>query len=479
LGLLPQRCTAMGRHALGNLLRLPRRTETTISVPEGINKRVDPFLLKLPPTKISTLKNGITVATEENPGETAAIGVYIRTGSVYETEKNNGVAHFIEHMAFKGTSKRTQQSIELEMENNGATLNAYTSREHTSFQARAPKDKLPVCLDVLADILQNSTFAAESVERERETILREMEEVQNDEEETMFDYLHAAAYQGHSLGRTILGPIENIKKFTREDLLEYIKTYYTGPRIVVAAAGAINHEQIVTQTEKLFSSISNVDNFSQPAPVVYTGSEVLIRNDELPVVHLAVGVEGISIVDPDIFVAMLVQTIVGTWDRSYGGGSNLSSRLCEAVAHGQYAHHFQTFNTAYEQTGLFGIQAVVPEDKLQPFLELAMDEYVRIGQRLHVSELEFAKKKLKAALLMALDGNTAVIEDIGRQLVSIGRRMTPAEIFLRIDDINLADLTKFIDAIYYDSSPVVYAKGPIKDYPGYNVIKGYTYWTSR
>ena len=186
------------------------------------------------------------VATETSPhAQTATIGVWIDAGSRYETAANNGTAHFLEHMAFKGTKTRTTAGLEEEIENMGAHLNAYTSREQTTYYAKVFKKDVAKAVDVLSDILQNSSLEPAHVERERGVILREMEEVEKEVEEVLFDHLHATAFQQTGLGRTILGSAENVRTITRENLAEYIKTHYTAPRMVLVGAGAVDHDELV------------------------------------------------------------------------------------------------------------------------------------------------------------------------------------------------------------------------------------------
>merc|ERR1712241_1277213 len=174
--------------------------------------------LNLPPTEISVLDNGMRVATEDSGVPTATVGLWIDTGSRYETAANNGVAHFLEHMAFKGTKKRSQTDLELEIENMGAHLNAYTSREQTVYYAKCFEKDLPKAVEILADITQNSLLGEAEIERERGVILREMQEIETNLQEVVFDHLHAIAFQGTALGQTILGPTENIQSISRRDL---------------------------------------------------------------------------------------------------------------------------------------------------------------------------------------------------------------------------------------------------------------------
>merc|ERR1712038_1169762 len=219
------------------------------------NKSLKEYLLNVPPTDVSVLNNGMRVATEDSGAPTATVGLWIDTGSRYETAANNGVAHFLEHMAFKGTSKRSQTDLELEVENLGAHLNAYTSREQTVFYAKCLSGDVGQAVEILSDILTNSTFGEQEIERERGVILREMQEVDMNLQEVVFDHLHAVAYQGTPLGRTILGPAKNIKSISRDDLVHYIQTPYKGPRMVLASAGGVSHDELCTMAEKHFAKV--------------------------------------------------------------------------------------------------------------------------------------------------------------------------------------------------------------------------------
>jgi mitochondrial-processing peptidase subunit beta len=233
------------------------------------------YVLRAPKTDVTTLPSGLRVASETVAGsETATVGVWIDAGSRYETAANNGVAHFLEHLAFKGTQKRNQMQLEMEIENMGGHLNAYTSREQTVYFAKVFKNDVGKAMDILSDILLNSTLDADAIDRERGVILREMTEVNKKQDELVMDHLHATAFQGTGLGRTILGPVENIQSLTRADLVNYIQTHYTAPRMVVAGAGAINHNELCDLTTQYFGSVPSGGSVDIPMePAVFTGSD--------------------------------------------------------------------------------------------------------------------------------------------------------------------------------------------------------------
>jgi len=235
------------------------------------------YVLRAPNTDITTMDSGLRVASETMHGsETATVGVWIDAGSRNETAKNNGVAHFLEHLNFKGTHKRTQQQLEVEIENIGGHLNAYTSREQTVYFAKVFKSDVGKAVEILSDILLHSKLDESAIEREREVILTEMSEVNKNQQELVLDHLHATAFQGTGLGRTILGPEENIRSLQRQDLVNFIQEHYTAPRTVIAGAGAINHDELCELSAKYFGELPTAPKNGVGAalePALFTGSD--------------------------------------------------------------------------------------------------------------------------------------------------------------------------------------------------------------
>ncbi|KAK0244472.1 Metalloenzyme, LuxS/M16 peptidase-like protein [Armillaria nabsnona] len=431
-----------------------------------------------PQTEITTLSNGLTVATESQPhAQTATVGVWIDAGSRAETDKTNGTAHFLEHMAFKGTGRRTQHSLEVEVENIGAHLNAYTSREQTVYYAKSFSKDVPVAMDIISDILQNSKLENSAIERERGVILREQEEVDKQLEEVVFDHLHSVAFQGQSLGRTILGPKGNILSINRDDLSSYIKTNYTADRMVLVGTGGIEHEALVKLAEKHFASLPVSSN---PIPLgrlshakpTFVGSEVRVRDDTIPTANIAIAVEGVGWSSPDYFPMMVMQSIFGNWDRSLGASNLLSSRLSHILSSNNLANSFLSFSTSYSDTGLWGIY-LVSENlmNLDDLLHNTLKEWTRMSISPEEVEVERAKSQLKAGLLLSLDGTTAVAEDIGRQLVTSGRRMSPQQIENAVDAVSVADIKRVAQKYLWDKDFALAALGSIEGLFDYNRIR--------
>jgi len=435
------------------------------------------YVVNAPLTEVSKTSNGVTVASETAHGETATVGVWIDAGSRYETEKNSGAAHFLEHMAFKGTKSRTQQQLEMEIENLGGHLNAYTSREQTVYYAKVFKSDVPKAVEILADILQNSQLDEGAIERERGVILRESEEVNKQYEEVILDHLHETAFSGTGLGRTILGPEENIRNLTKADLSAYINTHYTANRFVVAGAGAVDHKQLTELSERYFGKLPKGGAAVTAPPAIFTGSDKRIRFDSMKEAHVALAFEGASWTSEYAFPLMLMQTMLGSWDRTSPIGRNSASKLAQKFADDEIVHSFSTFNTCYKDTGLFGIYLVTSDNKLDDAMWYTLDHFVRLCHNVTDAEVARAKTQLKAVMLMQLDSFSNIAEDIGRQILTYGRRMSNAELFARIDAITAEDIKATANKIINDEDHALAAIGPIFELPDYNFIRRRSYWS--
>ncbi|KAL0285485.1 UNVERIFIED_CONTAM: putative mitochondrial-processing peptidase subunit beta, mitochondrial [Sesamum calycinum] len=404
-------------------------------------------ILSAPLTRVTTLPNGLRIATESTlASTTATVGVFIDAGSRFESDESNGTAHFLEHMIFKGTERRNARELEEEIENMGGHLNAYTSREQTTYYAKVMDKDVPRALDILSDILQNSRFDEQRIIRERDVILREMEEVEGQTEEVIFDHLHATAFQYTPLGRTILGPAENVKSIGKEHLRNYISTHYTAPRTVVVASGAVKHEDVVEEVKKLFTKLSpnptTTSELVAKEPAIFTGSEVRMLDDDIPLAQFAVAFEGASWTDPDSIALMVMQSMLGSWNKNAGGGKHMGSELAQRVGINEIAESMMAFNTNYKDTGLFGVYAVAKPDCLDDLAYAIMYEITKLCYRVSEADVVRARNQLKSSLLLHIDGTSPVAEDIGRQLLTYGRRIPYAELFARIDAVDASTVKR-------------------------------------
>jgi len=385
--------------------------------------------------------------------------VWIDAGSRYETAADNGAAHVLEHMAFKGTTGRDARSLETEVEDMGGHLNAYTSREQTCYYARVFSKDVPAALDILGDILQRSVLDPAAVERERDVILREMQEVEGVPEEVVFDHLHATAFQRTPLGRTILGPAANVRSLTRDDLARYVRTHYTAPRMVVAAAGGVDHAALVGLAKKALGGLPSdgpsTAGMVAAAPAHFTGSEVRVRDPDADKLHFALAFKGAAWTDPDSVPLMVIAPV--------------------ATLNG-VADSFMAFNTNYHDTGLFGMYAVADPGAGVDDLAWAMMKAVSgLAYGVDPAAVTRAKTALKASLLFAQDGPAGVAEDIGRQLLVYGRRIPKAELFARIDAVTPAVIQSVAGRYIFDQDHALAAVGDTSGLPDYTWFRRRTY----
>ncbi|GMM29087.1 mitochondrial processing peptidase [Martiniozyma asiatica (nom. inval.)] len=411
-------------------------------------------------TRTTVLPNGLTVATENIPHSmTATVGVWIDAGSRADvTDVTSGTAHFLEHLAFKGTKSRSQLDLELEVENCGSHLNAYTSRENTVYYAKSLQEDIPRAVNILSDILTRSKLEKNAIEKERPVIIRESEEVDKMYDEVIFDRLHEVVFKDQPLGRTILGPLDSIRTIKQDDLKNYIKTNYKGDRMVLVGAGCVDHEEMVRLALENFGHVP-LSEKPLPLGTPRTGLPVFKKGDwrsdepSLPNTYLAITVEGCSWSSKDYFRALVAQAIVGNWDRATNAGASpLAKKVLE---NGPLCNSFMSFSTSYSDIGLWGMYIVLGKDvNVKLMIDEVLNEWNRLKDgKIENEEIESAKNQLKGSLLLGLDGTTAIAEDIGRQLVTTGKRLDVDEIVQLVDNITKEDVVDWCQK-YLKNKPI-------------------------
>ena len=298
--------------------------------------------------EITTLASGLRIATATMTNvETASVGVWVDVGARYEAAEVNGVAHMLEHMAFKGTQQRSARGIAEAIENVGGQLNAYTSREQTAYYARVLADDVPLAVDLLADILQHSVFDEEELARERGVVVQEIGQVRDTPDDLVFDQFQETAFPGQALGRSILGPPEVIAAMPRTALIDYMARHYGPKRMVLAAAGKIEHARVVELGERLFGELPAASD-DQGEPAEYRGGERREERD-LEQAHLLLGLPAFAYTDDDFYALQVLSAMLG-------GG--MSSRLFQEVREKRgLAYSIFSFASCYRDTGFLGIYA--------------------------------------------------------------------------------------------------------------------------
>ncbi|SPJ10389.1 mitochondrial-processing peptidase subunit beta, putative [Plasmodium sp. DRC-Itaito] len=446
-------------------------------------------IINQPITRVSELSNKLKVATVHTNCEIPTIGLWISSGSKYENKQNNGVAHFLEHMIFKGTKKRSRTELEKEIENMGAHLNAYTAREQTGYYCKCFKSDIKWCIELLSDILSNSIFDNNLIELEKHVILREMEEVEKCKDEVIFDKLHMTAFRDHPLGFTILGPEENIKNMKRKDIIDYIDKNYTSDRMVLCAVGDVQHEEIVKLAEHNFNHLKTQEqknnsfiynNYEKP---FFCGSEIIIRDDESgPNAHVAVAFEGVPWNSPDSITFMLMQCIIGTYKKNEEGvlpgklsANRTINNICNKMTVG-CADYFTSFNTCYNNTGLFGFYVQCDEIAVEHALGELMFGVTSLSYSITDEEVELAKIHLKTQLISMFESSSTLAEEVSRQLLVYGRKISLAEFILRLNEIDTEEVKRVAWKYLHDRDIAVAAIGALHGMPQYIDLRQKTYW---
>ncbi len=367
--------------------------------------------------QIHRLSNGFRIVTEHMPGlHSASIGIWVKAGCRHERADQNGMAHFLEHMAFKGTEKRSSLEIAESVENVGGYINAYTSREMTAFYARVLEADVDLALDVLADIVLNPVFDPREIEVERGVILQEIGQSMDTPDDIVFDWLQETAYPDQPMGRPILGPAERVRNFQREDFQTFVAENYRPGEMILAAAGAVDHDAIVAMAEKLFGSLPTNDGVLA-LPADYKGG-TFQQTKDLEQAHFAFALPAPSYRDDDIYVAQI---------HSIALGGGMSSRLFQEVREKRgLCYSIFAQSGAFADSGLLTIYAGTGGDQMDALSHLVIDELRRVPDDLTQEEVDRSRAQMKAGMLMGLESPSSRAERLARML-AIWDRIPPLE----------------------------------------------------
>lgn len=409
---------------------------------------------------VSTLGNGMRVVTEAMPRvETVSCGVWVGSGARNEPAAVNGVAHLLEHMAFKGTERRSAQDIVEEIESVGGHLNAYTSREQTAYYAKVLKEDTGLALDILADILQHSTFDEEELERERTVVIQEIGQAHDTPDDQVFDHFQGTAFPDQPLGRPVLGSAEIVSSMSRGEIMQHMRAGYGGDKMVLAAAGNVDHDALVAQATELFDAIPPQSQVEMEAGS-YAGGDHLEDRD-LEQVHLLLGFPGLSYEDNHFYSTTVMATL-------FGGG--MSSRLFQEIRERRgLVYSIYAYASFYRDCGLFGIYAGTGPSDVAELIPAICDEIRRLPDTLDNREIERARTQLKAATLMSLESTGARCEQMGQQMLVFGRPLTTEEQVERIEAVDAVAIRDVANQIF-SGRPTIAAIGPVNQIMDYDKL---------
>ena len=407
--------------------------------------------------EVTRLPSGLTVVTDSMPHlQTTSLGVWVGSGSRDEEPNEHGISHLLEHMAFKGTKRRTARQIAEEIEAVGGDLNAATSSETTAYFASALKADMPLAVDVLSDILANPTFEAGELKREQNVIVQEIGASEDNPDDLVFDYLQSMAFPNQPIGRAILGTRETVCSFKEQDLRAYLARNYRAPDMVVAATGAIEHGAVVAEVERRFDQF-NGPAAPQPQPASFGGGTKLEARD-LEQVHIAFALEGLAQRHADYF-SLQVFTIV------LGGG--MSSRLFQEVREKRgLCYTISAFHAPYQDTGMFGIYAGTDAGDEKELMNVAVGETAAATAGITEAEVNRAKAQIKVSLLMALESSGARARQLASQILTYARPLPIEEMIARIDRVTVESTRAAGTALMARARPAVAALCPGKGLEG-------------
>lgn len=409
----------------------------------------------------TTLGNGMTVLTDDMPHlESASLGIWVKAGSRSETEAEHGISHMLEHMAFKGTKSRSALEIAATIENVGGDLNAATSVEHTGYFARVLKEDVALAGDILSDILQNSLFEQGELDREQQVIVQEIGAARDNPDDHVFDLFQQAAYPDQPIGRTILGTIESVNSFGPEAIRGYMDRNYVGDRMVICAAGNVDHDALVDIANDRFHDL-RADGAPEPVKATYVGGEQRLLSDHEQA-HIVLGLEGRAYNSDGFYAAQILASILG-------GG--MSSRLFQEVREKRgLCYSVYAFHWAFADSGIFGVAASTGEEEVKELLPVVLEELRKATETITDEEVVRVRNQIRAGLLMSLESPSSRAGQLARQQILWGRPIPLQETVDRINRIT-ADRVKQIARMIFETDKVSLAGiGPVAKLPDYQTI---------
>ncbi len=410
---------------------------------------------------MTILPSGIRVLTDTVDGmDTVALGAYFAVGTRHEDMSENGIAHLVEHMMFKGTSTRSARQIAETIEGIGGQMNAYTSREVTAYYFHVLKDFVPLTVDVLADMVQHSVFDAAELDRERGVIIQEIGMYADTPNDVVGDDFQLTVYPDQTLGAPMLGRVDVVAAMPRDAVIRYVRTHYTPGSVVISAAGAIAHDDFVALVSAAFTDLPP-DTGVGFAPARYVGG-VCRTDKDLEQAHILLGFQGIKRTDPHYYNVVALAHILG-------GG--ISSRLFQEIRENRgLVYDIQAFHSAYRDDGVFGIYAGTGADNIAELMNVLADELNKFAGSVTDIEIERTRAQLKSSLLMGRESMMTRADQNAKHLIFHGRMLDPDDLRTRIDLISANGISDVARQIF-KTKPTLAALGPIGQLADYDTLR--------
>lgn len=430
------------------------------------------------PVQVTTLKNGLRVATKQSFSEVASVGVFVDAGVRSETAETAGATYLVEKLALSGTAKRSKSALETEVESMGGTLSVSAGREQSSFQLSCFKNDVKQGVDILSDIV--TKLPVGNLAANKNAIVRDLEESDQSTRSVIEDRLHLCAYRDCSLGLSAIGPFEGMDGLTPAHLENYVKSNYTADKMVLAATGAVDHAALVSMAEASLGGVAAGSAAAGSAPPYFCGAELIYRNDEMgPTAYVSVGWESVPWKSGDAVSFMVMQHILGSYKKNAGlvPGNISGNRTINAVANKMglgCADEFAAFNCFYKDTGMFGWYAVCDEVAVEHCIGELMFGCNLMSFSVTDEEVERGKRELKIALFGGSGSTESACAEVGQQILAYGRGVPAAEMILRIDAIDAEEIKRVAWQYLNDADVAVTALGPLHGMPSYYELRRQT-----
>ena len=411
---------------------------------------------------ITQLNNNFTVITDTMPHvESVSINIWVNVGSKYENVNIAGISHFLEHMAFKGTKTRTALDIAQIFDDIGGNFNAHTDREHTVYHVKTLKRDIKIAVEVLADIILNSQFPQEEIDKEKGVVLQEIYQTNDSPTSIIFDKYIEAAYPNQIFGQSILGTPESVNGLSKVDLHNYMDEFYHASNMLLSVAGNITHKEVIELVSQYFSQIKKSEN--KPADTaVYCGGEYReIRN--LEQIHLVIGFPSVSYKDDQFYTIQILDSVLGN-----GMSSRLFQKVREELG---LVYSISSFNSSYSDSGIFSIYAATDKNNLSQLLTTIASEVKSTTRNLQENEISRAKDKLISQILMSRESTSARAESLGYYYSHYNRYITKEELLKKISEITIEDIKNCTNSLLGSNNKITIAAiGQIETLPSYNDI---------
>lgn len=401
----------------------------------------------------TVLDNGVRILSEEIPHvRSISTGIWVNVGSRDEQDSDSGISHFMEHMMFKGTEKRTPKEIAEELDAVGGHLNAFTTKEYTCYHTRVLDDHFKLAVDLLSDMIFNSKFDQQDIEREKNVILEEIKMYEDAPDELVHDIFSNTIWKGHPLGRSIIGTEETVKSIGRADLIKYYQQHYIPANIVIAVAGNIKHQQVVDTLAPIFGSLKPAEQGRKTTPPQGVSS-LACNNKGTEQVHMIIGAPGYQLEHKDIYAVQVMNTVLG-------GG--LSSRLFQEIREQRgLVYSVYSFHSSYHDAGLFAIYAGLSKQNVNQAMELIFKEVQDISKKgITAAELTRVKDQMKGNLLLSLENVNSRMSRLGRSELYLGKVKTPEEVVACICKVDNDDIKRVAADIFKSEKFTMAAIGP-------------------